>query len=160
MISHAGLTRLFFALVASLLTACGGGNDGSGPPPLPTPPAPAAGTVGDGRITELIEWARSAQGVPAMGVIVIRSGQVAERGVVGMRSADGGPAVTTEDSWHLGSITKSMTATLAAVLVEDGVITWDTTPLEVWPELTNDIHSGFRNITLRQLLSHTSGMKR
>ncbi len=95
-----------------------------------------------------------------MGAIVIRDGQVTERAAVGLRSADGGPGVTTADQWHMGSITKSMTATLAALLVEDGLIDWDTTPLEVWPELASEIHPDFRNATLRQFLSHTSGLKR
>jgi CubicO group peptidase (beta-lactamase class C family) len=53
-----------------------------------------------------------------------------------------------------------MTGTLAAVLVEDGVIDWDTTPQEIWPEISVQLHADFRNITLRHLLSHTSGMKR
>ena len=148
------------ALLACVLTACGGGGDASGPPPLPAPPSPSAGTLGDGRLADLIEWARAAQDVPAMGVIIIRGGQVEERAVVGLRSADGGPAATVEDRWHMGSITKSMTSTLAASMVEDGLISWDTTPLDVWPELANDIHADFRNATLRQFLSHTSGMKR
>src|SRR5262249_26330107 len=52
------------------------------------------------------------------------------------------------------------TATLAALLVEDGLISWDTTPLDVWPELDTSINPAFRAITLRDLLSHTSGMKR
>lgn len=144
-----------------MLASCGGGGgDKSGPAPLPTPTRPAAGTLGDGRLAELVEWARSSQQVPAVGAIVIRNGQVAEKAVVGNRSASGGAAATTADKWHLGSITKSMTSTLAAMLVEDGLITWDTRPIDVWPELSGDIHSGFRNATLRQFLSHTSGMKR
>ena len=152
--------RLGVALLACVLTACGGGDDGSGPAPLPAPPAPAAGTLGDGRLSELIEWARASQQAPAMGAIVIRNGQVTERAALGLRSADGGPGVTTADKWHMGSITKSMTATLAALMVEDGLIGWDTTPVQVWPDLANDIHADFRNATLRQFLSHTSGMKR
>ena len=152
--------RFSVALLVCVLTACGGGDDGSGPAPLPAPPAPAAGTLGDGRLSELIEWARASQQVPAMGAIVIRNGQVAERAALGVRSADGGPSVTTADQWHMGSITKSMTATLAALMVEDGLIGWDTTPVQVWPELANEIHADFRNATLRQFLSHTSGMKR
>jgi CubicO group peptidase (beta-lactamase class C family) len=148
-----------FALFA--LAACGGGGGGgSGPPPLPIPPAPDPGTIGDGRLDQLIEWARASQGTPAVAIVVIRRGQVVERGAVGLRSADADVRVTTADQWHMGSITKSMTATLAALLVEDGLISWDTRPIDVWPELGNDIHSGFRNATLRQFLSHTTGMKR
>src|SRR5688572_27262396 len=152
--------RLGVGLLACVLTACGGGGDGSGPDPLPAPPAPAAGTLGDGRLSELIEWARASQQAPAMGAIIIRDGQVTERAALGLRSAEGGSRVTTADQWHMGSITKSMTATLAALLVEDGLIGWDTTPLQVWPELANEIHADFRDATLRQFLSHTSGLKR
>lgn len=152
------LKRLGVALLACVLSACGGGDDGSVPAPLPAPPAPAAGTHGDEGLSGLIEWARASQNAPAMGAIVIRNGQVTERAAVGLRSADGGPSVTTADQWHMGSITKSMTSTLAALMVEDGLIGWDTTPAQVWPEL--EIHTDFRNATLRQFLSHTSGLKR
>ncbi len=50
-----------------------------------------------------------------------------------------------------------MTSTLAALMVEDGSITWDTRPIDVWPQMAGSIHSGFRDVTLRQLLSHSSG---
>ena len=143
------------------LSACGGGGDASGPPPVPLPAAaPAPGTVGDGRLPELIEWARASQNAPALAAVVILRGQVAEMGAVGLRSATSGIQVTTADQWHMGSMTKAMTATLAATLVEDGLISWDSTPVEVWPEFAANIHPGFRNVTLRQFLSHTSGMKR
>lgn len=146
--------------VAALVVACGGGGDGSGPSPRPIPPAPAVGTIGDARLGEIVEWARSSQELPALGVVVLRNGQVVERAVMGKRSSAAAALATTEDRWHLGSITKSMTATLAALLIEDGLIGWETTPLEVWPELSTSIDAGFRDITLRQLLSHTSGMER
>lgn len=153
----------WFALpLACVVVACGGGGGGSskGPAPLPTPAAPAAGTIGDGRLDEILEWARGSQNLPAMAAVVIRRGQVVEMAAVGVRSIDAGVRVTTADQWHIGSITKSMTATLAAMLVEDGLISWDTRPIDVWPDMADRIHSGFRETTLRQLLSHTSGMKR
>jgi CubicO group peptidase (beta-lactamase class C family) len=95
-----------------------------------------------------------------MAGILVRDGQVVERAAVGLRSKNAGIAVTTADRWHIGSMTKSMTATLAALMVEDGSITWDTRPIDVWPEFASVIHPGFREVTLKQFLSHTSGMKR
>jgi CubicO group peptidase (beta-lactamase class C family) len=150
---------LMGALLGLVLAGCGGG-DSSGPAPLPTPTAPAAGVVGDGRLDALIEWARDSQNAPALTAVVVRNGQIVERGATGLRSTRSTAAVTSQDRWHVGSITKSMTATLAATLVEDGSITWDTTPLQVWPEFSNSIHADFRDVTLRQFLSHTSGLKR
>ena len=141
------------------LAACSG--DSRGPEPLPaTGPPPAAGTIGDGRLRELVEWARASQRMPAMGVVLVRNGQIAEKAAVGLRSSNAAVAVADTDRWHLGSLTKAMTATLAALLVEQGVISWDSTVLEVWPEFSSSIHAGFRGATLRQLLSHTSGMER
>jgi CubicO group peptidase (beta-lactamase class C family) len=151
---------MFIGMFVAILAGCGGGGDARGPAPLPTTSAPAAGTLDDGRLPELMEWARASQNAPAIAAIVIRHGQVAEKGAVGLRSSEASVRVSADDLWHMGSITKSMTATLAGILVEDGLIGWDTRPLDVWPELTNSIHSGFRDITLRQLLSHTSGLKR
>ena len=150
----------FVVLIALALAACGGGGDAAGPQALPAPVEPAPGTVGDGRLDELIEWARASQNAPALAVVVVRHGQVAERGAVGLRSADATVHVTLDDQWHLGSITKSMTSTLAALLVEDGLITWETRPIDVWPELANNIDQGFANATLKQFLSHSSGLKR
>ena len=155
--------RRLLAVVALslLLTNCGGGESGiKGPAPQPIPPAPAAGVIGDGRLDQLLEWARASQDLPAITAVVLRQGQVAERGAVGLRSKGASVAVTTQDRWQVGSITKSMTGTLAALMVEDGTISWTTRPLDVWPELANTINAGFRETTLRELLSHTSGMER
>ena len=153
----------YIAAAATLLwlSACGGGDGGiSGPAPLPAPTAPAPGIVGDGRLPELLEWARASQNAPALAAVVVRHGRVAELAAVGRRSANNSIQVTTADRWQIGSMTKAMTATLAALLVEDGLISWDTTAIDVWPELASSIHPGFRSATLRQFLSHSSGMKR
>jgi len=148
------------AVVAVFFSACGGSDSSSRPTPLAPPPAPAAGTLGDGKLGDIVEWARATENAPALGVIIIRHGQVVERAVSGVRSVENNVRVTVDDEWHVSSLTKSMTATVAAMLVEDGLITWDTRPLDVWPELDATINPDFRNITLRQLLSHTSGLKR
>ena len=152
---------LAVATVSVFLAACGGGGGSGSAEKNPSPlPPPAAGTVGDGRLDELLEWARASQDVPAIAMVMVERGQIAEMAAVGRRSLTAAAQVTTEDRWHLGSLTKAMTATLAGVLVEQSVIGWETTPLDVWPELEQTIHPGFRTITLKQLLSHTSGMRR
>ena len=68
--------------------------------------------------------------------------------------------VTENDQWHIGSLTKAMTATLVGALVEGGYLEWDTTPLDVWPELASSIHAELRGISIRQLLAHTAGLAR
>ena len=51
-----------------------------------------------------------------------------------------------------------MTALLAAMMVEEGKLKWNSTIGEVFPEITNEINSAVRKVTLEQLLSHTSGI--
>ncbi len=148
-------------VLAGLLTACGGGSDdGNAANTAAQTPPPTAGMVGDGRLGQILEWARATQNLPAMALVMVKDGQIAEMAVVGHRTMSRAVPVTTSDRWHIGSLTKAMTATLAGVLVEQSVIGWDTRPIDVWPELGNAMHPGFRDITLRQLLSHTSGMRR
>jgi CubicO group peptidase (beta-lactamase class C family) len=155
------MQKFCITLLAFLLTACGSsGGDKDNVVRIPTTPPPAAGTVGDGRLDELVEWARATQDVPAMALVLVGKGQIAEMSAVGKRSATADVPVTLDDRWHQGSLTKAMTATLAAIMVEQSVIDWTTRPLDVWPELDQNIQPAFRNITLRHLLSHTSGLVR
>ncbi len=51
-----------------------------------------------------------------------------------------------------------MTATLAAMLVEEGKLRWNTTVGEIYTELVDKMSPGVKDITLEQLLSHTSGI--
>ena len=95
--------------------------------------------------------------VPAIAAAVVVDGQIAAFGATGLRSADDNVPVTTEDVWHLGSCTKSMTASVAAMLVEDGVLRWDTTIGEIFHDRGEAIRPAWRGVTLEQLLVHRGG---
>ena len=82
---------------------------------------------------------------------------VIESASAGVRRRGSAEAVSTDDQFAIGSNSKSFTATLAAVLVDDGLIDWSTTIGEVWPD--EPIHDGFKQVTLEQLLAHTSGLQ-
>jgi len=96
--------------------------------------------------------------LPAIAAAVVKDGKVIAAGAVGTRRLGAKIQVTVNDRFHIGSDTKAMTALLAAVLVEEGKIRWDTTPAEVFPELAQEMDPGFRKVTLGQMLSHTSGI--
>jgi CubicO group peptidase (beta-lactamase class C family) len=76
---------------------------------------------------------------------------------VGLRRADGTDAVRPSDFFQLGSCTKSMTATLAAMLVEEGKLSWDETIEQAFPDLSGKIDPEYQKTTLRSLLTHRSG---
>jgi CubicO group peptidase (beta-lactamase class C family) len=52
-----------------------------------------------------------------------------------------------------------MTATLMAVLVDQGALAWSVTPSVLFSEWKSSIHPSLRNITLEQLLSHRAGIQ-
>jgi len=79
-------------------------------------------------------------------------------GASGLRKAGAGEApVTLHDKWHHGSLTKSMTATLAAMFVEERRLRWDSTLAEVFPDLAPGMHASWRGVRLDWLCSNRSG---
>ena len=97
--------------------------------------------------------------VPAMTVAVVNAKGLVQSQCFGIRKRGTSDKVELSDRFPIGSNTKSMSATLAAVLVEAGKIEWDTTIGDVWPKAKDaDIHPQLRKVTLDQLLSHQSGL--
>ncbi len=105
-----------------------------------------------------IETIRQRHGAPAVACAVIRSNQLVGIGCSGLRVWDRtNIPVALTDRWHHGSLTKSMTATLAAMLVADGRIHWDTRLADVFPDQASRMDAGWKTVTLEQLCSNRSG---
>lgn len=109
-------------------------------------------------LDSLVEPIRAAGGIPALGLAVVRGVSVVGLGVTGHRQAGSMNPVRSGDHFHIGSNTKAMTATLLAVLVEQGKIGWTTTIDDVFSSLRDGIHSDYRSVMLSQLLTHQSGL--
>lgn len=112
----------------------------------------STGSMTQDRLAEI----RARSGAPAMMVGVDRRGGARTILADGVRAAGKAEAVTPADAWHLGSIGKSMTATLVARLVEAGAFAWTDTVGAVLgaPVAT----APFRDATLLHLLSHRAGL--
>ena len=98
----------------------------------------------------------SSNPLPALAAIVFDDQKVIASGAIGVRKFGDPTLVTIEDSFHLGSCTKAMTATLAARIVERGEISWATTVKEALS--LQNVDSALENITLLELMSHNAGM--
>jgi D-alanyl-D-alanine carboxypeptidase len=110
----------------------------------------------DAAMSALAEQARQESESPAAIVMQIREGEV-RIGSAGIRASGEDVAVTPDDLWHIGSNTKSMTATLVARLVERGVVNWDDTIAQHLGEHLDGMDPGYAGVTFRHLLSHHSG---
>jgi D-alanyl-D-alanine carboxypeptidase len=150
MAQYARLKQLIgCTLLILLLLSC----DTTGPA-LP----PDVGKAGDGNLDVSLEYLRDKHNLPALGAMLIHGDEIVEMEAVGLRAIGFTEEVTVEDRWHLGSITKAMTATLAARLVENGEVSWDTTIAGVFPDLVGSIRSEYEDVRLDELLSHTAGL--
>jgi len=96
--------------------------------------------------------------LPAVAAAVAKKGKIVAAGATGTRRIGTDTPVTINDRFHIGSDTKAMTSLLAAMLIEEGKLRWNTTVGEVYPELVDKMSKGVKDITLEQLLSHTSGI--
>ena len=97
-------------------------------------------------------------GLPALAAAVFKEGVVISSGAVGTQRAGQEIPVTIEDRFHLGSDSKAFTSLLAGQFVEAGRLRWDSALAEVFPELKDKMDAEFAQITLEQLLSHSSGL--
>lgn len=96
--------------------------------------------------------------VPAGAGGTIEGGSLTSLGASGRRSLARKDRVSTDDRWHLGSAGKAMTSTMVGRLIELGKLDWNSTVLDVFPELAGKITSAFNGVTVWQLMTNRSGI--
>jgi CubicO group peptidase (beta-lactamase class C family) len=109
-------------------------------------------------IEEFVHAERRAHQLPGLAAVVVRSDGTPRVYVSGERRIGKGDLITTADRMHLGSLTKSITATLIGALAEKGLMTLDTTIGQAFPELSPKMQPVYRQVTVRQLLRHSAGI--
>jgi D-alanyl-D-alanine carboxypeptidase len=107
---------------------------------------------------ELLNALRERTRLPAVAAVIVSGNQSLVQGVAGRKRVDRPDAVPLNAHWQLGSITKTFTATLTAVLVEKGKLDWDTKVVDVYPQLSSVMAPNVGQITIRLLVEHRSGM--
>jgi CubicO group peptidase (beta-lactamase class C family) len=101
---------------------------------------------------------RHEAGTPALAAACEKRGGTRHFWVDGEREIGSGVAATIEDQWHLGSMTKSMTATLVALLVEKGALRFEDTVGDILGAAVKEMRDEYKPATFRHLLSHRSGL--
>lgn len=135
---------VLFYLVAALVTSCYSNENNPIQDPLP--------------LRNKLEEIRQKRKLPAIAASVVIGNEVVAASAVGQRKWGEDVPVTRDDPFELGSITKPLTGTLVGILRDHGKLDWDTTIGEVFPEMFPKCQSVYRNVTVRQLMSHTSGL--
>ncbi len=96
----------------------------------------------------------------ALGILRVRAGRADElvEAAFGVLNKDTGVEVTTDTVFQIGSITKVWTTTVLMQLIDEGVVSLDTPVVEVIPELKLADPDVTKQVTIRHLLTHTSGI--
>ncbi|HZM79871.1 MAG TPA: serine hydrolase domain-containing protein [Candidatus Limnocylindrales bacterium] len=79
-------------------------------------------------------------------------------GATGVRRLDEDAQVTATEPFHIGSVTKPMTATVIAALVDEGQLSWTTTPAEMFPDAAAAMHPQLRESSIMSFVTHRSGL--
>lgn len=102
---------------------------------------------------------RLAQQLPGLAAVIVRSEGPPRVYVSGERRIGKGDLIAAADRVHLGSLTKAITATMIGALCEKQVMTFETTIGQTFAELSTRIHPAYRDVSVRHLLTHASGVQ-
>lgn len=91
--------------------------------------------------------------IPELAYAVVSSVSVLEMKNLGVRRADMSFAAEAMDRFHLGSNTKAITGFIAARLIKEKKLDWNTKFFTLFPELKKKSNPAFYNLTLQQLLT-------
>jgi CubicO group peptidase (beta-lactamase class C family) len=91
---------------------------------------------------------------PGACVLVVRRGKVVFKHAFGMANLEDRVAATTATNYRLASVTKQFTAMSIMILAERGRLSYDSRLTDIFP----DFPDYGRRITIRHLLTHTSGL--
>jgi len=91
--------------------------------------------------------------IPELAYAVVSGDSVFEMKVLGVKKVNTELTASTNDRFRIGSNTKAITGFIAALLVKQHTINWDTKFFDLFPELKKGSNKHYRNLTLLQLLS-------
>ncbi len=109
-------------------------------------------------LAEYIAGILEKSGIPGAAVAVVQGGDVAYQQGFGVREL-GQPAPVTPDTlMMIGSITKSMTSTMAATVVDDGELTWETPVRDLLPDFAVADPALTQSLTIRNAFCACTGL--
>ncbi|NQU35789.1 MAG: beta-lactamase family protein [Bacteroidetes bacterium] len=92
--------------------------------------------------------------LPSVGYALLKDGNLTDIYVEGVRKISTSTRVTPNDKYHIGSCTKAMTATLVAIFIKDGLLSWKTKLKALFPY----VHPDYESTTIEMLLAHRGGI--
>ncbi|MGH2907489.1 MAG: serine hydrolase domain-containing protein, partial [Solirubrobacterales bacterium] len=111
------------------------------------------------KIMEVLELKRTSLHIAGIGVAVVLHGQVIVLDVRGLRDVEQKAPVTLDTVFPIGSCTKAFTAMAVGVAQDEGVMSLDDSPHRWLPYFRMRDKEADAQVTLRDMLSHRTGLK-
>lgn len=112
-------------------------------------------------VLDALHWGIENQFVPGGALLIIHRGEPVFREGFGLADIESKKPFTADAPCRIASVTKPHTATLMAMLVSDGKLSWDDPVDKYLPQFANvaikDKGKASRPPKIRELLSHTAG---
>ena len=105
-------------------------------------------------VDEFVNSELRAQHIPGVALAVVRGGKIIKTAGYGMANVELGVPAKPESIFQTGSVGKQFTATAVMMLVEEGKVGLDDKISKYFP----DSPPAWKDITVRHLLTHTSGI--
>ena len=118
----------------------------------------SAPAIAPRKIDVTVAHAMKAFDVPGIAVAIVKDGKVVFAKGYGVRELGKAPAVDADTLFQIGSNTKAFTAAALAILVDEGKVHWDDKVIQYMPEFLMYDPYVTREFTIRDLLTHRSGL--
>jgi len=107
-----------------------------------------------------VEDAMQSWHCPGVALAIVKGDEVLHKKVYGLRDVENQLPMTEDTRFAMASVTKSFTAMSVALLVDEGKLEWDKPVREYMPEFILDDPYVTQHVTVRDMLSHRTGLPR
>jgi len=107
-----------------------------------------------------IDARRKELGIPGLSLVIVKDDRVIYIKGLGLKDIDKKLPVTPETLFAIGSASKAFTAMAAVMSADEGLLSLEDSPKKFLPYFTLRDPEAAAKITLRDLLSHRSGLNR
>ena len=111
-------------------------------------------------IEKTLDEKRKEFGIPGMSLVIVKDDKVIYLKGLGVKDFEHNIPVTPDTRFAIGSSSKAFTAMLAVMSADEGKLSLDDSPKKFLPYFTLRDEEAAAKITLRDLLSHRSGLNR
>ncbi|NJM53017.1 MAG: beta-lactamase family protein [Blastocatellia bacterium] len=111
-------------------------------------------------IEEKVEKRRNELGIPGMSLVIVKDGEIIFMKGLGYKDFEKKVAVTPDTQFAIGSATKAFTALSILMSADEGKVNLDDSPKKYLPYFKMKDAEADKNMTVRDLLDHSSGLNR